>query len=120
MIGGIFGGALSQLLKLGREYVIHAECLREFFGDIRSVGAPGVQIHFLENAQIGFELADLFFNVVQILAAIDIPIQNGGAGVKTGGVSIVSRYGAFARLRREWWRPAAPPKRRKAQGRGSS
>jgi len=87
----ILGGALAQFLKLGREDIVHAESFGEFFRDIFSMRAARAQIHLLEDAQIGFDLADLFLNVVQVLAALDVPIQNGGVGANAGRVGIVSR-----------------------------
>ena len=91
VVGGIFGCALSQFLKLGREDIVHTERLREFLRNVLAMRAPRAEIDLLENAQVRFDLADLCLNVVKMFAAIDVPIQNGGAGVKTGWAGIVSR-----------------------------
>ena len=55
VIGRIFGGALAQFLKFGREDIVHAESFGEILGDILSVSAPRAQIDFLKDAQIGLD-----------------------------------------------------------------
>jgi hypothetical protein len=74
VIRRIVGGSLAQLFKFGGEDVVHAESLGQILGDVFPMGAPGVEIHLLQDAQIRFMLADLFFNFVQVLAAVDVPI----------------------------------------------
>ena len=39
------------------------------------MSAPRTPVHFLENAQVGFDLTDLVFDVVQMLAALDAAIH---------------------------------------------
>ena len=84
VIGRVFSGTLAQFPKFGRENVVHAEALGQFLGDVFAVSAPRPQIHLLKDAQIGFQVADLIFDVVEMLSAIDVPIQDGGMGVKAG------------------------------------
>ena len=63
----------------------------QLLSDIDSAAAARAQVYFLKDAQIGIELAHLAFNVVQIFAAIDVPVEDGGAGPGTRVVRIVAR-----------------------------
>ncbi len=100
MIGRIFGGALAQFSKFRCEDIVHVERFGEILGNIHPTSTPRAQIDFLKDAQIRLMLADLLFNVVQMLAAIDVPIQDSGVSAKSRcRVGVVSRQKRFESLR---------------------
>jgi hypothetical protein len=53
MIGRRRSASLRQLLKLAPEDVIHSELSRNLLGDIQIASAPGIQVHFLQDQEIG-------------------------------------------------------------------
>ena len=90
MIGRLPVRALAQLFELGRKDVVHTERLRQFLGDVDSAAAARVEIHFLEDAQIGVLPANLLFDVIQVLAAINVPIEDRDAGERGGDARIIA------------------------------
>ncbi len=92
----IFRGALAQFLEFRPENVIHAERFGELPGDVDSMGAARAKIDLLKDSEIRVEPTDLLLDVFEVLAAIYIPVQNGGA--LAGGARLsVGRPGVFPR-----------------------
>lgn len=76
MVGGIVAAALGKLLELGSKNVVEFQTARELGGDVGAVGAARVQIHFLEDDEVGA----LAFNGVgdtwEVIPTVDVPVQD--------------------------------------------
>src|ERR1700688_4662578 len=81
MIRGPVRRALAQFPKLGGETVIHAEGFREFQCHVFAMRAARAQVHFLEDTEVWTRFPDCGHDAFEVLAAIDIPVEDSRARV---------------------------------------
>jgi hypothetical protein len=74
--GGRFG-SLDKLLKLAPEHIIHLELAGDLFGDVQAMSAACIEIGFLQDENVCVRACQEIYDALQLLAAIDVPIDNG-------------------------------------------
>jgi hypothetical protein len=83
--GGRLGFTLTQFLELRYGDVVVAQLTRERFGDVLAARSPGIDINFLEKANIGSLLLDRSGNLSQAEAALNIPGEQLEGGLQWVG-----------------------------------
>ena len=68
--------SLGKLFKFPSEYIVHLEGLRDLPRDIATMCSWGIPICFLQKDQVCPRSGKKLNYLIQLLAAIDVPVDN--------------------------------------------